>query len=373
MHRPLKDTVLFVVANLGNAGAFLGFDWLECLNPVIDWKWCCANFSNNLMTDTSILEKGDKVLWVDPEACAISLETRRTSESSPLTQIPGHLHKFANIFLKNGFDELPPHHEWNYAIELVSGAKLHDCKVYLLSPGQQCELDMFIKENLISYQIRLLKSPLASLFFFIQKKDGSLCSIQNYHYLNFITIKNKYPLSLISDLINKLKNVTTFTKFNVWWGYNNICIHSGDEWKVAFKTNCGIFEPLVMFFRLTNSPATFQAIMNKIFAEEIWERHIVIFLDEILIFSNNLDEHCALVAWVLQKLWLYKLYLKSEKCEFEQESVGYLGMVVSEGEVWMEEKKVEAIRSWSTPSKKKDLQQFLGFINFYHKFIQELL
>jgi len=120
--------------------------------------------------------------------------------------------------------------------------------------------------------------------------------------------------------------------------------------------NCGLFEPLVMFFELTNSPATFQAMMNKIFAEKIREGHVVIYLDDILIFSDNLDEHRALVARVLQKLHLHKLFLKPEKCEFEKESVNYLGMVVGGGEVRMEEKKVEAIRNWDTPSKKKDLQ-----------------
>ena len=145
-------------------------------------------------------------------------------------------------------------------------------------------------------------------------------------------------------------------KFNVRWGYNNVRIRPGDEWKTAFKTNHGLFEPLVMFFGLTNSPATFQAMMNKIFAKEIWEGHIIIYLDDILIFSDNLDEHRTLVAQVLQKLRLHKLYLKPEKCEFKKEMVNYLGMIVGGGEVQMEEKKVEAIRNWDLPSKKKDLQ-----------------
>jgi len=132
-----------------------------------------------------------------------------------LNQVPQHLHEFANIFLKEGFDELPPHREWDHAIELVPGAKLRDCKVYPLSPGQQRELDTFIEENLTSQQIRSSKSPLASPFFFIQKKDGSLRPVQDYCYLNSITIKNEYPLPLISDLIDKLKNATIFTKFDV--------------------------------------------------------------------------------------------------------------------------------------------------------------
>jgi len=224
---------------------------------------------------------------------------------------------------------------------------------------------------LASHRIRPSKSPLASPFFFIQKKDSSLRPVQDYRYLNSITIKNKYPLPLISDLIDKLKNATIFTKFDVRWGYNNVCIHSGDEWKAAFKMNCGLFEPRVMFFGLTNSPATFQAMMNKIFFEKIREGHIVIYLDDILIFSNNIDDHRALVARILSKLCQYKLYLKPEKCEFEKETVGYLEMVVGGGEVRMEEKKVEAVRNWATPSRKRDLQCFLGFVNFYRKFVKD--
>jgi len=173
---PVKDTVLFAVANLGKAGAFLGFNWLEQLNPVIDWKRRHATFPEST-TNTPILKKGDKVLWVDLEARVTSLETRGSSGSSPLAQVPSHLHEFADIFLKEGFNKLPPHHEWNHAIELVPGARLRDCKVYPLSPGQQRELDMFIEENLTLQRIHPSKSPLASPFFFIQKKDGLLCPV----------------------------------------------------------------------------------------------------------------------------------------------------------------------------------------------------
>ena len=369
----VKDSIIFVIANLGKAGAFLGFDWLERLNPVIDWRRRRATFPEPI-PDTITLDDGDKVLWVDLETRATSSKTQPSDDhpnSSPLDRIPTHLHEFADVFLKEGFDELPPHREWDHAIELVPGAKLRDCKIYPLSPGQQRELDTFIEDNLSSQRIRPSKSPLASPFFFIQKKDGSLRPVQDYRYLNSVTIKNKYPLPLISDLIDKLKDATIFTKFDVRWGYNNVRIRPGDEWKAAFKTNRGLFEPRVMFFGLTNSPATFQAMMNKIFADEIREGHVVIYLDDILIFSTSLDEHRTLVARVLQKLRQNKLYLKPEKCEFEKETVDYLGMVVGGGEVRMEEKKVEAIREWSTPSRKKELQRFLGFVNFYRKFVKD--
>jgi len=294
----VKDSIIFAIANLGKAGAFLGFDWLERLNPVIDWRRRRATFPEPI-PDTITLDDGDKVLWVDLETRATSSKTQPSDDhpnSSPLDRIPTHLHEFADVFLKEGFDELPPHREWDHAIELVPGAKLRDCKIYPLSPGQQRELDTFIEDNLSSQCIRPSKSPLASPFFFIQKKDGSLRPVQDYRYLNSVTIKNKYPLPLISDLIDKLKDATIFTKFDVRWGYNNVRIRPGDEWKAAFKTNRGLFEPRVMFFGLTNSPATFQAMMNKIFADEIREGHVVIYLDDILIFSTSLDEHRTLVA-----------------------------------------------------------------------------
>ena len=370
---PVRDSVCFAIANLGKSGAFLGFNWLERLNPIIDWRKWRATFPTEPPPCDEPLEDGDRVLWIDLEARAAWSMARTTVEpqTSLLSLVPQHLHEFSDVFLKEGFDELPPHREWDHAIELIPGAKLRDCKVYPLSPGQQCELNTFIEENLASHRIRPSKSPLASPFFFIQKKDSSLCLVQDYRYLNSITIKNKYPLPLISDLIDKLKNATIFTKFDVRWGYNNVCIRPGDEWKAAFKTNRGLFKPRVMFFGLTNSPATFQAMMNKIFAKEIREGHVVVYLDDILIFSNNIDDHRALVACVLSKLCQHKLYLKLEKCEFEKETVGYLGMVVSGGEVRMEEKKVEAVRNWATPSWKKDLQRFLGFVNFYRKFIKD--
>jgi hypothetical protein len=132
---------------------------------------------------------------------------------------------------------------------------------------------------------------MASPFFFVKKKDGSLRPVQDYRKLNDMTIKNCYPLPLISELVDTLQNAKYFTKLDVRWGYNNIRIKEGDEFKVAFCTNCGLFEPLVMFFSLTNSPATFQTMMNDVFKVEISQGNVLIYLDDILIFSRDLDSH----------------------------------------------------------------------------------
>src|SRR5204862_3642807 len=139
--------------------------------------------------------------------------------------------------------------------------------------------------------------------------------IQDYRKLNELTYKNRYPLPLISDLIDALQNAKYFTKLDVQWGYNNIHIKEGDEFKAAFRTNRGLFEPLVMFFGLTNSPATFQTMMNDIFHVEVAQGQVLIYLDDILIFSKDLDDHHRQVRNVLQRLREHKLYLKPEKCQ----------------------------------------------------------
>src|SRR6202041_3531774 len=162
---------------------------------------------------------------------------------------------------------------------------------------------------------------MASPFFFVKKKDGALRPTQDYRKLNDATIKNCYLLPLISELIDKLGPAKIFSKMDVRWGYNNIRIKEGDEWKAAFRTNQGLFELTVMFFGLTNSPATFQAMMNNMFRELISEGKIVMYLDDIFIFSQTLNEHQTIVKRVLQILRENKLYLKAEKCEFEKEEI----------------------------------------------------
>ena len=159
---------------------------------------------------------------------------------------------------------------------------------------------------------------MAAPFFFVKKKDGSLQPVQDYWKLNEMTIKNHYPLPLISELVNKFKGAKYFTKLDVRWGYNNIWIKEGNEWKVAFITNRGLFEPLVMFLGLTNSLATFQMMMNSLLWDLINTGKVLVYMDDIIIFTNNLDEHRKLVHQVLQILCENKLYLKLKKCEFEK-------------------------------------------------------
>ena len=191
-------------------------------------------------------------------------------------------------------------------------------KIYPLSPVEQKELDAFLKENLTTGRIRPSKSPMASPFFFIKKKDGFLRPVQDYRRLNDMTIKNRYPLPLIQELLDKLKGARLFTKLDIRWGYNNVRIKEGDEWKAAFRTNRGSLEQLVMFFGLTNSPATYQAMMNTLLKDLIDDGHVIVYLDDILIFTETLEEHQKVTQQVLYVLCENHLYLKPEKCSFKQ-------------------------------------------------------
>jgi hypothetical protein len=157
---------------------------------------------------------------------------------------------------------------------------------------------------------------------------------------------------------------------DVRWGYNNIRIKDGDTWKAAFRTNRGLFEPLVMFFGLTNSLATFQTMMNDIFREEIAEGWVVIYMDDILVFSKDKTEHQEQVKRILEKLRQHQLSLKAEKCYFEKEEIEFLGLIISEKGIRMDPHKVKAITDWPTPTTKRELQQFLGFVNFYRRFVK---
>src|SRR3979490_3054737 len=227
-----------------------------------------------------------------------------------------------------------------------------------MSPLEQAKLDVFIQENLALGRIRPLKSPMAAPVFFIKKKEGSLRLMQDYRRLNAMTIKNQYPLPLIPELINHIRGAKYFTKLDVQWGYNNVRIKDGDKWKAAFWTNRGLYEPLVMFFGLTNSPATFQMMMNDIFQDLIMEGVVCVYIVDILIYSKDRAEHQSVTRRVLERLREHKLYLRKEKCEFEQTRIEYLGLIISEGKVEVDPVKVWGVTEWPMPKSRKEVQSF---------------
>jgi Reverse transcriptase (RNA-dependent DNA polymerase) len=204
--------------------------------------------------------------------------------------------------------------------------------------------------------------------------------VQDYGPVNKWTIRNAYPLPLIPELIDRLSGCSLYTKFNIRWGYNNVHIKEGDEWKAAFITNEGLFKPTVMFFGLTNSPATFQTMMNSIFANEIAEKWLTVYMDDMAIHTHRLEHeteeqhvqrHRNYVKRILAKLMEHNLFLKPEKCTFEQPSIEFLGVRITQGEVQMDDTKVEKVRNWRPPTNVTEVRKFLGFTGYYRYFIKD--
>ena len=332
--------------------------------------------------DAPEVEDGDRVfvthLWPHEEFIrATSTASQRLAEAAAKhaprnvkDALPEHFYDYMDVFSKESFDVLPDRKPWDHAIELIPDAKPVSCKVYPVSPAEQKPLDEFIEENLRTGRIRPSKSPMASPVFFVKKKDGSLRLVQDYRALNSMTVKNRYPLPLINDLVNRLKGARYFTKLDVRWGFNNVRIREGDEWKAAFRTNRGLFEPLVMFFGLTNSPATFQTMMNDILHDLIMDGVVSVYLDDILIYTKTREEHRRVTRMVLERLREYRLYLRADKCEFEKERIEYLGVIISHNHVEMDPVKVSGVAEWPVPKNKKEVSAFLGFTNFYRRFIE---
>jgi len=227
------------------------------------------------------------------------------------------------------------------------------------------EVREFIKEQLRKGYIQPSKSPQMALVFFVGKKDEKKRMVQDYRYLNEWTVKNNYPLPLISDVLENIGAKKIFTKMDLRWGYNNVRIKEGDKWKAAFTTPEGFLEPMVMFFRLTNSPATFQTMMNELLRDLINTGKVMVFIDDVIIGMETEEGHDELVAEVIKRLEENDLYVKLEKCRWKVRKVGFLGVVIGPEEIKMEEEKMKGVLEWLTPKCVKDVQKFLGLANYY--------
>ena len=190
-------------------------------------------------------------------------------------------------------------------------------RIYPLSKDKRKEIQKFVDDQLRKEYIRPSKSPQMSPVFFVDKKDGKKRIVIDYHSLNEQTIKNNYPLPLIIDLIDNMGSKKVFTKMDLQWGFNNVRIKEGDEWKRAFTIHIGSFEPTVMFFGITNSPAIFQVMMNEILRDMISEGKVAAFVDNVLVGTEIEEGHNEIVEEVLRRLEENNLYVKPEKCAWK--------------------------------------------------------
>jgi len=379
----------FYIANLGRQHIILGLPWFRRHNPDIDWETGRISWRNPIRNKAVPAKKEDDqelliqfingtITKKEPERIrtkitasqGFAMQYEEDPKKKPLEEeIPREYHRWIKTFDKKASDRFPSSKLWDHKIDLKPGFKPRKAKSYNLTQQEDLELQKFIEEQMTKGYIRKSESEMTSPFFFVSKKDGKLRPCQDYRYLNQWTVKNNYPLPLISELLDKLKGAKYFTKFDIRWGYNNIRIRKGDEWKAAFNTNRGTYEPTVMFFGMCNSPATFQTMMDAIFEKLIAEKKIIVYMDDILIFAKDLETLQRITEEVLQILEDNDLYLKPEKCLFKQTKIDYLGMIVKEGEISMDPTKLKGLRDWPTPKTVKQVRSFLGFGNFYRKFI----
>uniref|UniRef100_A0A674MXQ5 Gypsy retrotransposon integrase-like protein 1 n=1 Tax=Takifugu rubripes TaxID=31033 RepID=A0A674MXQ5_TAKRU len=311
-----REQIHFFLIRSSSSPGVLGSPWLALHNPQFDWPTGrLVSWSVNCHTN-----------------CLRSAVTSLSGTSAPaqeipdLSQVPRDYHDLGEVFSDS-----------------------------TTSPGRNG---------------RPSSSPVGAGFFFVQKKDGTLRPCIDYRSLNEITIKNKYPLPLLDAAFAPLHRAKVFSKLDLRSAYHLVRIREGDEWKTAFNTPLGHFEYLVMPFGLTNAPAVFQALINDVLRDML-NKFIFVYLDDILIFSESEEEHVQHVRLVLQRLLENRLFVKAEKCDFHTTSISFLGFVVSWGQLSPDPAKVRAVMEWPTPSSRRQLQQFLGFANFYRRFIRD--
>ncbi|OOO05787.1 RNA-directed DNA polymerase (Reverse transcriptase) [Aspergillus oryzae] len=284
-------------------------------------------------------------------------------------EIPQELKGYEDVFSKQKSKIMPPRKATDHAIELIDGETPPYGPIYPLSQRELQVLRQYINENLECGRIRPSKSPAGAPILFVPKKDGGLRLCVDYRGLNKITVKNRYPLPLISEILDRLAGAKFFTKIDIQDAYYRIRLREGDEWKTAFRTRYGHFEYLVVPFGLTNAPATFQSYLHTALYD-ILDVCCVVYLDDILIFSLDRESHTRHIKQVLDRLRKADLYGKLSKCTFYQKQVEFLGYIVSQDGISMDPQRVNDIVSWEEPKSYYDVQSFLGFCNFYRRFIQ---
>jgi hypothetical protein len=290
-------------------------------------------------------------------------------DTDPATKLPRELHDLLTLFSRAEADKLPRRREYDHRIELEPGKKPGYGPLYSMSRAELLVLKKYLEENLAKGFIRASKSPVASPVIFVKKPSGGLRFCVDYRGLNAATVKNRYPIPLIQETLQRLSKAVFFTKLDVVSAFNRLRIAEGDEWLTAFRTRYGLFEYLVMPFGLANAPSTFQHYVNDVLRPYL-DVFCTAYIDDILIYSENLEDHKKHVRTVLTALQGAGLQLDIDKCEFYQTEVSYLGLIVSVDGVKMDPRKVEAIVNWESPCDVHDVRAFIGFANFYRRFIE---
>ena len=286
------------------------------------------------------------------------------------TLLPEEYHEFLHLFSRETADQLLPHRPCDHTIPLIEGKQPPFGPLYGMSLDELKVLRKYLDDNLAKGFIRPSSSPAAAPILFVRKPGGGLRLCVDDRGLNAITIKNRYPLPLVKETLNLMCGAVIFTKLDVVAAFHNLRMKLGEEYKTAFRLRLGLYEFLVMPFGLANAPSSFQAFINEMLREFL-DKFCTAYMDDILIFSRSRGKHRRHVKAVLQALSEAGLHLDIEKCEFNVTEVVYLGIIVITDSIRMDLKKIQAILDWEDPLCTRDVQSFIGFANFYRRFIKD--
>jgi len=376
------ERVWMNVCELGKTDVILGIPWLVAHNPKIDWEKGEVRMTRcpplcgkavRIERKKEIREDKKKIVrWAIDEKEDWEREEKMEADHRKVEEIvPKRFHKWLKVFGKVESKRMPVRKVWDHAIDLKGDFKASKARVYPLSRNKKEEVQKFVDEHLKKGYIRPSKLPQTSPVFFVEKKDGGKCMVMDYHRLNKQTVKNNYLLPLITDLVDSMGNKRVFTKMNLRWGYNNVRIKKEDEWKAAFTIHVGSYEPVVMFFGMNNSPAMFQSMMNEILRDMINKGKVAAFMNDVLIETKTEEGHDELVEEVLKRIEENDLYVKPEKCAWRVQKVNFLGVVMGQGKIEMEEDKVAGVLNWPVPNIVQDVRKFLGLVNYYRQFVKD--
>jgi hypothetical protein len=264
---------------------------------------------------------------------------------------------------------MPPDRDIEFVTELKPGTAPIYKTPFRMTTLELAELKEHIRELLEKGFIRPSSSPWGASVIFVPKKDGTQRLCVDYRALNEVTVKNKYLLPRIDDLFDQLRGACVFSKIDLWSGYHQLKVWECDILKTAFILRYGLYEFTMMSFGLTNALAYFMYMMNKVFMEYL-DKFIVVFIDDILVYSRNEEEHEGHLCLVLQKFRDHKLYAKLSKCEFWLKQVAFLGHVISKGWISVDPSKVQDVFSWKAPMSVNDIRSFLWLVGYYRRFIE---
>ncbi|XP_027083512.2 uncharacterized protein [Coffea arabica] len=373
----------FNTLKLGSCHMVLGVDWLARYSPIeFDFRQLSMRFLQGgqpveLKGEVSKLKlkaiKGSKLAkWRKKQTYGISAQLCVMEEGEEDTEvIPAEMRSLLDQF-KGVFAEpqgMPPRRSHDHSIPLKQGAIPFQVRPYRCPYVQKTEIERLVKEMLQMGIIQPSNSHFASPVLLVKKKDGSWRFCVDYRQLNELTMKDKFPMPLIDELLDELHGSKYFTKIDLRAGYHQIRVKVEDIHKTTFRTHQGLYEFKVMPFGLTNAPTTFQSLMNHIFRDQL-RRYVLVFFDDILIYSPSLEIHLQQVAEVLNLLQEHQLYAKKSKCSFAQTEVEYLGHIISGQGVRADHKKVEGMMNWPTPTSVKELKGFLGLTGYYRRFVK---